>query len=377
MKILAIGPTPPPYHGVSVFLRQLAETPLPPGDELEILDTADRRDASNLGRWDPVNLQLGFAHLGELAGRCLRFRPDIVYMPISQNVPAFLRDALFITQARLLGAQVVVHLHGGYFRQLYENSSAPFRETVRCALKSVSGAIVLSPEFLPVFDGLVHPDRVFVVENGCPDSGAWEERSKRQEPPGDGGTILFMSTLTRTKGIVKLVEAMKLLRVQRPNVRLRVAGRWSEDDARLETDAVIARENLASHVEFLGNVDGDVKRNFLASGDLFCLPTFYPYEGQPLVLLEAMAAGLPVVSTHHAAIPSTTPEGEVGWLLRPDASAEELARTLDAALSSSDLQRFSRNARERYCQHYTIKVCQQRLWEVFEAALSESGALRG
>ena len=371
MKILALGPTPPPYHGVAVFLRQLADAPLPHGWELEILDTADRRDGSNLGRWDPENLRLGFSHLAELAARCQRLRPDIVYLPISQNVPAFLRDALFIAQARMMGSRVVVHLHGGYFRKLYDNSAAWFREVVRSALACVDGAIVLSPEFLPIFDGLVHPDHVFVVANGCPDPGVWERRAARGENPvpADGGTILFMSTLTPTKGIVKLVESLKVLRERRPNVRLRVAGRWADELARAECETFIARESLAANVEFLGNVDGAAKNEFLSGGDVFCLPTFYPYEGQPLVLIEAMAAGLPVVSTRHAAIASTVPEGEqgAGWLVSPEVDAGELAQTLDAALGDPRIRGRGRFAREHYLRNYTLAACHARLWEVFQA----------
>ena len=109
-RVLIAGPTPPPYHGVAVFVRALLASENIPGNPfvLEHLDTSDRRDASNLGRWDAGNLALGFSNLATLALRLLRRRHALVYVPVSQNVPAFLRDALFIVQARMLGARVVV-----------------------------------------------------------------------------------------------------------------------------------------------------------------------------------------------------------------------------------------------------------------------------
>src|SRR5579862_7006227 len=134
IRVLAIGPTPPPYHGVATFLRDLLDSRDLDGVELRHLDTSDRRDASNLGRWDAENVRLGLANLADLAGHCRRSDAGIVYLPLSQNAPAFLRDALFIVQARLMGKRVVVHLHGGYFRTLYEEQGGAFQAIVRGTL---------------------------------------------------------------------------------------------------------------------------------------------------------------------------------------------------------------------------------------------------
>ena len=151
VSVLAVGPIPPPYHGVATYLRDLLES-----DELEELDialshvdTSDRRDASNLGRWDAENLGLGFANLAELAGRCRRTNADVVYLPLSQNVPAFLRDALFIVQSRLQGKRVVVHLHGGYFRTLYEQRGAVFQAIVRVTLRCADAVIINKKTSVP------------------------------------------------------------------------------------------------------------------------------------------------------------------------------------------------------------------------------------
>lgn len=392
IKVLVVGPTPPPCHGVATFTRDLLENAHDPCFELLHLDTSDRRDAANIGTWDLGNLRLGFANLAELAACCVRTRPDIVYVPISQNIPAFLRDALFILQARTLGRRLVLHLHGGYFRTLYEGSNAAFRALARVALKRAAAVIVLGEEFRPIFKGLVPDQRVHVVENGVPDSGAWQLRisSNEAKPPGaapepentareakspepgaksqDPLTILYMGTLTRTKGILELTKALALLRASRTDVRLRVAGQWQEQGLRAEAEELVAREHLGAQVEFVGNVAGQGKAAFLASGDIFCLPTRYPYEGQPLVILEAMAAGLPVLSTEHGAIGSTVANGVTGRLLPKEASPERLAATLGEMLAEpAALQAYGRRGRERYLERYTLEACHRRLRRVFAA----------
>src|SRR5437870_1827986 len=145
-RLLVVGPTPPPFHGVATFIRDLLAAQHPRVETLH-LDTSDRRDTDNIGRWDPTNLQLGFANLPDLAARALRTDVDAVYIPISQNVPAFLRDALFVLEARALGKKVIIHLHGGYFRTLYEQQNAVFQTAARGALNCAAAVLVLGNEF--------------------------------------------------------------------------------------------------------------------------------------------------------------------------------------------------------------------------------------
>jgi len=368
-KVLIVGPVPPPYHGVATFIRDLLEAaPRQTRFHFEHLDTSDRRDASNLGRWDAQNLSLGFANLAELASRLLRGRHDLVYVPISQNVPAFLRDALFVILSRLHGSRVVLHLHGGYFREFFDREApAWFRTVARRVLKRARAVIVLAEEFRPIFEGLVAPNRIHVVENGVPDLFAEVTHAHIVPKPR---TILYMSTLARTKGILDLVRALIFLRSDIPDVRLRVAGNWSEEHTRAETLDVIARGNLNDTVEFVGNVDGAAKRAFLMSGDLFCLPTHYPYEGQPLVVLEAMSAGLPVLSTRHGALASTVQDGVTGRLLERGCGPRELAEALREMLSDAACLRAQGVvARARYLERYMLEQCHTRLLDVFEQAL--------
>lgn len=372
LRLLVVGPTPPPFHGVATFIRDLLAANHP-GVETVHLDTSDRRDTENIGRWDPTNLQLGFANLSDLAMKSLRSDIDAVYVPISQNVPAFLRDALFILEARALGKKVIIHLHGGYFRTLYDGQNAVFQATARGALNCASAIMVLGKEFVPIFSGLVPDDRIHVVENGVPDPGAWELRESRQTgmsaPLTSAPTLLYMGTLTRTKGVLELIQALALLRATHPSVRMRIAGRWAEDDLRTETEAFIARENLSGAIDFVGNVDGATKAEFLASGSIFCLPTRYPYEGQPLVILEAMAAGLPVLSTQHGAIPSTVLDGVTGRLLIKESTPSQIATALHEMLGNENAHCAMKvAARQRYLELYTLNACHERLFKIVENA---------
>ena len=122
-KVLVIGPTPPPFHGVATFIRDLLEAaPRNAGFQFDHLDTSDRRDASNIGRWDAANLTLGFASLAQMASRLVRTRHDLVYVPISQNRLGLLRDSLFLLAARATGRRRYIHLHGAHFADFYRDA---------------------------------------------------------------------------------------------------------------------------------------------------------------------------------------------------------------------------------------------------------------
>ena len=184
-----------------------------------------------------------------------------------------------------------------------------------------------------------------------------------------------MSTLTRSKGILTLIEALALLRELHPgsNVRLRVAGEWQEPELRAEALALIERLGVSASIEFTGNVTGAAKAEFLKSGDIFCLPTHYPYEGQPLVLLEALSAGLPVLTTDRGVIATTAPDGVTGMVLKQDASPRQIADALHAMLSDRErLAGYAQHAaRLRYLSRYTVHMCHAELTSVFHCVCTQ------
>jgi glycosyltransferase involved in cell wall biosynthesis len=132
-----------------------------------------------------------------------------------------------------------------------------------------------------------------------------------------------------------------------PGARLVVVG-GGEQAAAL---AVLVRaRGLDDAVELVGGVGRDEATAHLAAADVFCLPS--TYEGLPLAILEAMAAGLPVVATAVSGNPEAVEHGRSG-LLVPAESARALAEALVALLNDPTRRRAMgaegrRRARERF-----------------------------
>jgi len=357
-KVLIIGPTPPPYQGMAVFTEMLLRSPvLSAAYEVLHLDTADRRGLDNMGRLDLGNVILALRHACELAWRVARHRPDVVYVEVSQNEWAYLRDAVFIAIGRALGARVVTHLHGSHFRQFYEAARPPFRWLVRRSSRWLSGALVLGEGLREIYDGLVPAERVRVAPNGIADpfpEGAPARTSSRPL------TVAYLGALFRPKGFIELLRAAALLRDEEPELHFVFAGPWVSDEERAEATELVAREGLGSIVSFPGVVSGEAKREFLREADIFVFPGIQA-EGLPLVILEAMAAGLPVVSTPVGAVPDAVLDGETGLIVPPGDPAALAAAIRRLASDESLRERMGRAGRERFLAKFTDERCAEQL----------------
>jgi glycosyltransferase involved in cell wall biosynthesis len=329
--VLIIGPTPPPAHGISVLTELLVRSDLKGSFEVVHLDTADRRTLDNVGRFELENVALALYHGARFLWLLLRRRPALVYLPVSESRLGFLRDCLFLVPCRVFGIPLVLHLHGGQLDTLYAQGGAVFRWLMRFCFNHAARGIVLSESFRKKFDWLVEDERVRVVYNGIPLT--IYEALKKKDPLKPGSTtrtVLFLGVLIESKGFFDLLRAVPLILKRTNDVRFVFVGDTSFPEAERAREWV-QEHSLDPYVSFLGTKSGDEKTQVFLESDVFAFPTWYPLEGQPVAMIEAMAAGLPVVTTRHATIPDILGEDGALYVNRQDPAdiAEKLLRLLE------------------------------------------------
>jgi len=362
-KVLIIGPTPPPYNGMSVATELLLNAL---GGEFCVthLDTADRRGLSNIGRIDLQNVLLATYHGFKYFWLLLLKNPKIVYVQIAQNRLAFLRDSLFLIPARLLGKKVIVHLHGGHFATFYRSASASTQRLIRYCLGRSARAIVLGRSLGGMFDGILPAERIRVIPNGIPDYFGDERCCV-----GDGHrrTVLFLSTLMREKGTLDVIAALSSIAERIPDVQAIFAGEWYRPEDCCAAQETINTLGLAGNVKFVGTVSPPLKYDLLSRADVFVLPSYN--EGQPYAVLEAMAAGLPVISSGVGCIPETVIDGENGFILMPG-NKEALAAKLALLLGDDELRKkMGAASRRRFLENYQFDRFAGDIGQVFKEAL--------
>ena len=140
------------------------------------------------------------------------------------------------------------------------------------------------------------------------------------------GYLLLIGRLRLRKGVEVLLAALARLLEKAPEARLLVAG---DGEHRRALERTAARLGVEEAVTFLGRCDAARVRALLAGAGALAVPSIY--EGMPLVVLEAMEAGVPVVASRVSGIPEVVVDGETGWLVPPEDPAA-LAAALGAAL---------------------------------------------
>jgi glycosyltransferase involved in cell wall biosynthesis len=151
--------------------------------------------------------------------------------------------------------------------------------------------------------------------------------------------VLFLAHCTHEKGLFHAVEGVRLVNEQLAaehiclRLRLTVAGAFRDQSERAEWDRIWAVGGSAGWLAYAGFIAGEEKAAAFRHADVFCFPTYYGSEGQPLNLIEAMAFGLPIVTTRWRSIPEFIPSGYPGLIEPHDPG--QVARGLWGVLPES------------------------------------------
>lgn len=340
---------PPPVHGVTVVNQCVAQSTLLSSQfDIQLLPLAfaprfedlDRVSIRKLGRVMTTAVQLAFA----LVAR----RPDAVYFTLTPTGAAFYRDCLFVGIMKLSGVRRIFHLHArtgrvtGWRRALY-----------RWAFRDAS-VIHVAARLAVELDSFVPAERVFVVPNGV------AERPLRMRARRTTRLrLLYLSNLTESKGPLVLIEALAMLRARGIAFEATFAGAVHDNDFLARWYAALRRHRLDEHVRYVGPAYDETKDRLYGEHDIFVLPT--SKDAFPLVALEAMQAGLPVVSTCEGAIPDIVCDGETG-LLAPSGNPEALANCLARLATDSDMRhRMGEQGRVRWRRAYTDEIFEHEL----------------
>jgi colanic acid/amylovoran biosynthesis glycosyltransferase len=144
--------------------------------------------------------------------------------------------------------------------------------------------------------------------------------------------LVCVGRLCEQKGQMLLVRAVQAVVAKGIPIHLVLAG---DGEMRGEIEALIAANNLGSHISITGWINGDQVREEMLSARAMVLPSFA--EGLPVVVMEAMALRRPVLTTYIAGIPELVRHGETGWLF-PAGDVEALAAALEACLAATPAQ---------------------------------------
>jgi glycosyltransferase involved in cell wall biosynthesis len=357
LVVLVVAQTPPPLHGQAVMSQYFLEGRYE-GIELHHIRMAFSDDIQEVGK---VGVRKVFHLLNlifQIVSAKIRLGPEALYYPpASPNLSPFLRDCCLLIATRWMFPITIFHFHATGISELQNRFPRVLKWLYRLAYLSPDLSICLST--LAGDDAQdFHSKRIVIVPNGIPDQ---PEAAQIQRLEQKLSTILFLGTVSEEKGVSVLLEALAILAEKTIAFRCIIGGGFAspmqERELRLKSSAL----NLDTIVEWRGPVTGERKWNCYRDADIFCFPTHYRTEGFPVVLLEAMMFGLPIVTTCWRAIPEIVLDGENGFVT-PIRDARATAHGLAKLLQNSSLRDSMGNeGRLMFVEKYRIEVFRQNM----------------
>jgi glycosyltransferase involved in cell wall biosynthesis len=305
----------------------------------------------------------------------MRHRFDV---SLSARVAAIVRDegfcllhahtprALIIggLASRLSGVPLLYHVHSPAARDSHRRFRNRLNAWVERRFMSRAAGFVAVSESLgrELISGGIDARLVSVVHNGVPTQGPLVAR----KAPTAGWTLGSVALFRPRKGLELLLEAIALLRADGLPVELRAVGPFESRVYEHDVHRRVDRLGLSPFVTWTGFTH-DVAAE-LARMDLFVLPSLYG-EGLPMVVLEAMAAGVPVVATRVEGVPEAVRDG-IDGLLAPPGDTPGLARTiLQVIRGKSDWQALRQTAHARQSQYFSDRSMARGVARAYERIL--------
>ncbi len=241
-----------------------------------------------------------------------RFKPELVHIHSSFG-PSFYRLIPFLLMAKHKGIPVLDHCHGADFDSFYRNATEKKKRLIKNIFGRFDKMIVLSDEWKTTMSVVLPSDKLVVVSNYCKPISE-EQVEKLIEKRFENRQILFLGEIGARKGGYDFADIIKNTVEKVQDAKFLICGSGSnEDENNIKTQ--IRDKKIDSNTEFLGWVRGNTKEKCLNESSLFMLPSYQ--EGLPMSILDAMAYGLPIVSTNVGGIPQLVESGKSGYLFNP------------------------------------------------------------
>lgn len=376
LKILMVGPRPPQIGGIEFVVDDLLQSQLVEWCEVHHLDISKPKSRSaqhfksvaGYARSFSRPLQMSLYSFGYSVGHFFRLiyrlatGGDHLVNLHSSSYLSYWEKCLYADLAKLFNKKVVVHIHGSAFDSFIEQSGSLTRRLLLWHLRRFDRVIALSPYWVGFFQRYLPSERIGLVENGIRTA----EYSTRVSETTAFPSIVFVGEVCRRKGIYDLLPATAELAKTIPDIRLIVVGPGEVEEA-----AGLAQQlGIAGQVEFVGPKYGLEKLKYLQQGWCFCLPSYA--EVFPVVVLEAMASGLPVVSTFTGGVPDAVENGHNG-LLVPAGDQQALAAALSRLLLDGSLRQSMGEAnKQRALERYDVSVSAAKLYQIYKQVCSSA-----
>ena len=285
---------------------------------------------------------------------------DIVHIHMSSN-RSFYRKWFIYKWSKFRKIKTVIHLHGSEFQIFYHYANKPVKRMILEVFESADAIFVVSDRWKTFVSSICNNQNIQIIYNG-----ANLEKYTDSSGGKDRINVTFMGRLGERKGVFDLLSAFEKIIPLVRNAHLVLGGDGEVEKARRR----IEENNNQERIHVLGWVSGEKKIEVFKECDIYVLPSYN--EGLPGSILEAMAVGVPIISTTVGGIPDAVQNDINGYLINPG-DVEKLYRKLLVLCQDEELRkRMGKESQKIVRDKFNIRKIVHDLLEQYEMIMKQN-----
>jgi glycosyltransferase involved in cell wall biosynthesis len=361
--IIIIGKLPPPYFGPAIATEIILNSSLKDSFNLMHVNTKinETIETLNTFSWKKIFLLLGIYF--RFLKLCTSGNNKVVLLPIAQESSGLYKDLVFILISKIFRKKVILHLRGSNLLNWYKTTARLNKIVFKFWFSRCAGAIVLGEKLRYIFEPFFSAEKIHVVPNGGNYNFPKKNKSEKIE-------ILYLANLMKSKGLdILLLSLNKLENEILSKLNCKVVGSWKNADYKEMNIQFIEQNKLP--VSIYPPTSGEKKMQFFSDADLFIFTPRSP-EGHPWVIVEAMAAGLPIISTDQGAISESVLDNFNGYIISNEDSELLSIYIKNLVNNPAILSTMSKNSRAHYNSNFKEEIMIEKLSIVFNHLLTNT-----
>lgn len=357
-SVLFILHMPPPVHGAAMVGKYIHDSESVNSEfDCRYINLTTASGMGDIGHFKFKKI-IAFWHLLSRIHRSVKeLQPNYVYITPNAKGGPFYKDFIVVMMLKLNGCKVVAHYHN---KGVAKRQGRPIDHFLYKRFFKRLKVILLSEFLYPDIQKYVKKEDVFICPNGI--SERIEKSNVNNEKSCAVPHVLFLSNLLKDKGVLVLLDALKILKGKGCSFVCDFVGDETADINATRFEEEIQIRDLAEMAYYRGKQYGKDKDHYLDSSDIFVHPT--NDDCFPLVLLEAMQHGLSIVTTDEGGIPDIVKDGENGYLCEKN-NPEDLAEKLMLLLNDKQLRlKMGQDGYKKYQEMFTLEIFERRFSDI-------------
>lgn len=364
-RILFILHLPPPIHGAAMMGKYIQESELINSSfDCFCINLATAGSLSDIGHVSLEKLLKYLLLLRYIFHVVKEIRPELVYITPNAGGKAFFKDFIVVQMLKSMGCKIIAHYHN---KGVSAYQSKWIYNFLYKRFFSNLKVILLAENLYKDIAKYVKREDVYICPNGIPSSCKEEMEARRNNVIPH---LLFLSNLLISKGVIVLLDALKILKEKEYTFVCQFIGGETAEINAVQFFEEVNKRELSDLVTYVGRKVREEKEAFFRQADIFVFPTYYETFG--LVNLEAMEYKLPVISTNEGGIPDIVKDGENGLICEkqnPVSLADCIAKLLD----DEELRvKMGSAGHEKFCREFTLDKFENRMRDILNQNLFSS-----